>query len=146
MIHSSKPQLSYEIGADHLHGILRADLIRVETLTQLVQHWREPADRDAIIAALDELADVVHSPAREGELDAAVEQVEDVACMDTAQIKLPIPEVRRLHAELSELLRVLGRFNPSGKGASLIKHPSHAATRKHLAANPLPEQQDRRSA
>jgi hypothetical protein len=26
------------------------------------------------------------------------------------------------------------------RGASLIKHPSHAATRRHLAANPLPEQ------
>lgn len=29
-------------------------------------------------------------------------------------------------------------------GARVIKHPSHAATRKHLAANPLPEQADRR--
>ncbi|MFD4257776.1 hypothetical protein ACFWR9_09090 [Streptomyces sp. NPDC058534] len=146
MIHSSKPQLSFETGATHLHGVLRADQIRTDTLTQLVQHWREPADRDAIIAALDELADVVHSPAREGELDAAVEQVEDVAAMDTAQIELPIPEVRRLLAELSEVARVVGRFNPAGKGASLIKHPSHAATRKHLVANPLPEQQDRRTA
>jgi hypothetical protein len=26
------------------------------------------------------------------------------------------------------------------RGASLIKHPSHAATRRHLKANPLPEQ------
>lgn len=32
------------------------------------------------------------------------------------------------------------------RAAALIKHPSHAATRRHLAANPLPEQQDRRSA
>lgn len=31
-------------------------------------------------------------------------------------------------------------------GASLIKHPSHAATRRHFEANPLPEQQDRRTA
>ncbi|MEU9640892.1 hypothetical protein [Streptomyces sp. NPDC048188] len=146
MIHSSKPQLSYEIGADHLHGILRADRVRTDTLTQLVQHWREPADRDAIIAALDELAEVVHSPAHEGELDAIVEQVEDVACMETAQIELPIPEVRRLLAELTAVERVVCRFNSDGKGAALIKHPSHAATRKHLAANPLPEQQDRRSA
>ena len=28
--------------------------------------------------------------------------------------------------------------------ARAIKHPSHAATRRYLAANPLPEQQDRR--
>ncbi|WP_069773067.1 hypothetical protein [Streptomyces sp. LUP30] len=30
-------------------------------------------------------------------------------------------------------------------GARVIKHPSHAATRRHLAANPLPTQQDRRA-
>jgi len=30
--------------------------------------------------------------------------------------------------------------------ARVIKHPSHAATRRHLKANPLPEQQDRRTA
>lgn len=36
-------------------------------------------------------------------------------------------------------------YRPS-RGATLIKHPTHAATRKHLKANPLPEQQDRRSA
>ena len=32
------------------------------------------------------------------------------------------------------------------RGASLIKHPSHAATRRHLKANPLPEQDGRRTA
>jgi hypothetical protein len=32
------------------------------------------------------------------------------------------------------------------RGASLIKHPSHAATRRHLKANPLPEQGGRRTA
>ncbi|NEE06905.1 hypothetical protein G3M58_10655 [Streptomyces sp. SID7499] len=31
-------------------------------------------------------------------------------------------------------------------GARAIRHPSHAATRAHFAANPLPVQQDRRSA
>lgn len=30
--------------------------------------------------------------------------------------------------------------------ARAIKHPSHARTRQHFAANPLPVQQDRRSA
>lgn len=32
------------------------------------------------------------------------------------------------------------------KGASDIRHPAMRATRKHLAANPLPERQDRRTA
>jgi hypothetical protein len=31
-------------------------------------------------------------------------------------------------------------------GARIIRHPSHAATRRHFATNPLPEQSDRRSA
>jgi hypothetical protein len=31
-------------------------------------------------------------------------------------------------------------------GARAIKHPSRARTRAHLAANPLPAQQDRRPA
>ncbi|MFH9014008.1 hypothetical protein ACH4C6_21835 [Streptomyces sp. NPDC017943] len=30
--------------------------------------------------------------------------------------------------------------------ARAIRHPSHARTRAHFAANPLPTQQDRRSA
>jgi len=35
-------------------------------------------------------------------------------------------------------------YRPS-RLASLIKHPTMRATRRHLAANPLPEQQDRRA-
>ncbi|WP_330349235.1 hypothetical protein [Streptomyces sp. NBC_00582] len=31
-------------------------------------------------------------------------------------------------------------------GARVIKHPSHAATRRHFEAHPLPTQQDRRPA
>jgi hypothetical protein len=77
-------------------------------------------------------------------LDAAVEQVEDVASMDTAQVEVPIPDVRRLLAELVEVERVTSRFN--SRGASLIKHPTHKATREHLREHPLPEQGGRRSA
>lgn len=139
MIHSNKPDLSWEIGANHLHGVLRADQIRTDSFVQLVQHWRDPQSRDDIIAALDELSDVVHSVRREGELDAAVENIEDVAGMDTAQVEVGSRDVRRLLAELTEVARVTGRF---GKGASEIKHPSMRATRKHLAANPLPGQRE----
>ncbi|MET8978503.1 hypothetical protein ABZX85_23085 [Streptomyces sp. NPDC004539] len=31
-------------------------------------------------------------------------------------------------------------------GARVIRHPSHAATRKHFKARPLPKQKDRRTA
>jgi hypothetical protein len=142
MIHSNKPDLSYEIGANHLHGVLRADQIRIDTLMQLVQHWGERQSRDDIIDALDELAAIVRGVAREGELDAAVEQVEDVAGMDDAQIEIDSHDVRRLLLELTEVERVTSRFQ---QGASLIKHPTHAKTRAHLKANPFPKQ-DRRTA
>jgi hypothetical protein len=141
MNHSSKPDMSFNVGVNELHGLLRVDQIRTDTLTQLVQHWAEPRDRDAIIDALDELAAVVTGVAREGELDAAVEQVEDAAGMDTAQVTVGMHDVRRLLAELAEVECRTSRFV---KGASEIKHPSMLPTRRHLKANPLPEQTDRR--
>lgn len=143
MIHSNKPDLSWEIRSDHLRGILRADQIRTDTLAQLVQHWAsDPDARDQIIDALDELANIVNGPRCEGELDAAVEQIEDAASMDTAQIEVGMHDVRRLLAENAEVERVTGRFRK--RGASEIKHPSMRATRRHFAENPLPEQSDRR--
>jgi len=112
MIHSQKPDLSFEVGANHLHAVLRVDAIRTDTLVQLVQHWADPTARDEILDALDELAAVVHGIAREGELDAAIEQVEDVASMDTAQVEVSIPDTRRLLAELTAVARRVLRFNP----------------------------------
>lgn len=143
MIHSSKPQLSFELGSNHLHGVLRVDQIRADTLMQLVATWGDPDARDEILDALDELAAVVSGVPREGELDAALEQVEDVASMDTAQVEVGSHDMRRLLAEVTEVERVTSRFLT--RGASLIKHPTHKATREHLAENPLPEQQDRRA-
>lgn len=109
---SQKPGLSFETGANHLHGVLRVDQIRTDTLVQLVQHWGDTKSRDEILDALDELAAVVHSVRREGELDAALEQVEDAACMDTAQVEVGISDVKRLVQELAEVARRLARFNP----------------------------------
>jgi len=134
MNHSSKPPLSFNVGANGLHGVLRVDQIRTDDLVQLVAGWGDEDTRDSVIAALDELAEVVTGVAREGELDAAIEQVEDVASMDMAQVEVRMSDVRRLLAELSEVARVLFRFG------------SKSATRVHLAKNPLPEQSDRRSA
>lgn len=148
MSHSSKPPLSFETGANHLHALLRVDDIRRDTLVQLVQHWlSDPQSREDVIDALDELAEVVASPRREGALDAAVEQVEDVAGMDTAHVEVGMHDVRRLLAELQAVERVTSRFKPqASEGASLIKHPTHAKTRAHLKAHPFPKQDGRRSA
>lgn len=115
MNHSSKPQQSFSLGADHLHGVLREDRIRTDTLVQLVQHWAsDPQSRDDVIDALDELAAIVSGPRREGELDAAVEQVEDTAGMDTAQVEVSMQDTRRLLAEVAEVERVLSRFQSRG--------------------------------
>lgn len=142
MNHSSKPPLSFSLGANHLHGVLRVDQIRTDTLMQLVAKWGDDDVRDEVIAALDELAAVVRSVRREGELDAAVEQVEDVAGMETAHIEVDMFDMRRLRAEAEAVERVTSRF---AKGASLISHPTHAKTRAHLKTNPFPKQ-DRRTA
>jgi hypothetical protein len=134
MNHSSKPQQSFHLGADHLHGVLREDGIRKDTLMALVAGWGDPDTRDQVLDALDELAAVVRGVRREGELDAALEQVEDVASMDTAQVEVSIPDVHRLAAELTEVDRVLSRFNPG------------RAKGRRLKANFLPKQGGRRTA
>lgn len=110
MIHSNKPPLSWEIGANKLHGVLRVDQIRTDTLIQLVAGWGDPDVRDDVIAALDELAAIVSGVSREGERDAAVEQVEDVASMDSAHVEVGSHDVRRLLAENGEVERVTSRF------------------------------------
>jgi hypothetical protein len=134
--------MSFSLGATHLHSVLRVDQIRTDTLMTLVAGWGDEDTRDDVIAALDELAAVVTGVAREGELDAAIEQVEDVAGMDTAQVEVRMSDVRRLLAELGEVARVLFRFG--SKGASEIKHPSTRKTRVHLAKDALQEKSDRR--
>lgn len=109
---STNPDLSFELRADHLAGYLRADAIRTDTLVQLVAGWAEPGTRDAVLDALDELAAVVQGPRTEGELDAAIEEVEGVASMDTAHIEIDATVARRLLTELMRVADKLGRFNP----------------------------------
>lgn len=146
MTESSKPQLSFTTGVNGLHGVLRVDRIRTDTLVQLVAKWGETDARDDVLDALDNLADIVHSARQEGELDAALEEVEDQASMDDAHIEVSMADLLRLRAELDAVIAATaGRFNP-GRGASEIKHPAMRATRLYLKRNPLPEQGGRRTA
>jgi hypothetical protein len=147
MNESSKPPLSFTTGSNRLHGVLRADQVRLDTLLSLVAGWEDPKTRDDVIAQLDALAEAVASP-REGELDQLVEQVEDAAGMDTAHIEVRTPDLVRMRDELDAVIAgTAGRFNPGLlRGASEIKHPSMRKTRAYLKAQPLPEQQDRRTA
>ncbi|MEV6180137.1 hypothetical protein [Streptomyces sp. NPDC052015] len=111
---STNPPLSFELRSDWLAGFLRADQIRTDTLVQLVAKWSDPDARDEILDALDALAAVVHGVAREGELDAAVEAVEDAASMDTARVEVDAFTARRLSGELDTVTQKLCRFNPDG--------------------------------
>lgn len=97
----NSPELHVGLSADHLQGVLRADQIRRDTLTQLVQMWAEPGVREEVIAALDHLAEVVQSPREEGELEAAVEAVDDAACMEYPQLHMGREATRRLHRDVS---------------------------------------------
>lgn len=125
---STNPQLSFRTQADWLGGYLRADRIRLDTFVQLVAGWADPDTRDQVIAALDDLADVVQSPrTAEGALDAAAEAVEDAAGMDYAQVPIDKTTALRLSGELATLTARLVRFGPARKAS-------------------VPTQQDRRSA
>jgi hypothetical protein len=118
---STNPQLSFELRADWLAGHLRVDQIRTDTLVSLVAHWSDPDARDDVIARLDELAEIVQGPRREGELDAAIEAVEDAASMDTARIEIDGWTARRLFGELSQVATKLNRFNPLASRVAATK-------------------------
>jgi hypothetical protein len=63
------------------------------------------------------------------------------------KLGLPLAEAEaQKAANLAKATEALLHMGQASRGASLIKHPSHAATRRHLKANPLPEQTDRRTA
>lgn len=67
------------------------------------------------------------------------------------KVALTGPQAMRVAGRMAKLGKPLADRSAEtaakvARGASLIKHPSHTRTRKHLAENPLPEQQDRRSA
>jgi hypothetical protein len=110
---STNPPLSFELRSDHLKGYLRVDQIRTDTLVSLVAGWADPDTRDDVIEALDKLSAIVHGTRREGELDAAVEEIEGVASMDTARVEFMPKTSRRLFEELTDVARVLNRFNPA---------------------------------
>ncbi len=113
MNHSSKPQLSFSVGTNQLHGILRADQVRTDTLVSLVAHWADDDARDDVINQLDALAEALQSP-REGELDALIERVEDAAAMHDAEVEVGMHELLRLRDELDAVIAATaGRFNRS---------------------------------
>ncbi|MEV4438204.1 hypothetical protein AB0K09_04165 [Streptomyces sp. NPDC049577] len=87
--------------------VLHADLARHATLTALVAAWHEKGAPDDIFEALEHLADVC-APDRDAHpamVDAAVEDLEDAACMEELNLRISWHDAERLHAELGALLR-----------------------------------------
>ncbi|MEV8477843.1 hypothetical protein [Streptomyces sp. NPDC051173] len=105
---SKKPGLSFSPTSDGLGIVLRADLIRHDTITGLVAEWQEQGAQDDVEAALERLADVAHSGADvyPAEVDARVEEVEAAACMGDAQLVIGFDDAVRLHAELDALIKL----------------------------------------
>lgn len=58
------------------------------------------------------------------------------------RVSLTGPEAVRVGERMADLGHSL---DAAPRGASEIRHPAMRATRQHLKANPLPEQQDRRA-
>lgn len=69
----------------------------------------------------------------------------------STKVALTGPQAMRVAGRMAKLGKPLADLSAKTaavvmRGASLIKHPSHAATRKHLKANPLPGQRSEGSA
>lgn len=68
----------------------------------------------------------------------------------STKVALTGPQAMRVAGRMAKLAKPLADLSAKtaaavSRGASLIKHPTHKATRDHFAANPMPEQQDRRA-
>lgn len=103
------PQLSAEMSADGLECVLRVDQIRSDTLIQLAQAWADGGRAD-IEAALDDLAEIVSGDPTDGELDAAVDAVDEAAGMTYPRIWLSKDQTRRLRRDLSKVMGIWARL------------------------------------
>ncbi|MFI9235827.1 hypothetical protein [Streptomyces sp. NPDC053079] len=104
---SRKPGLSFSLRADGLCVVLRADQIRHDTITGLVQEWQELGAQDDVEGALEALAEVCRPGAdvHPAEVDALVEAVEGAACMGYAEMEIPFAEAVRLRDVLDQIIR-----------------------------------------
>lgn len=69
----------------------------------------------------------------------------------STKVALTGPQAMQVAGRMAKLAKPLADLSAKTaaavmRGASLIRHPSHKATREHLAANPFPKQDGRRTA
>jgi hypothetical protein len=99
---------------------LTVDAVRRQTLLAMAAAWRETAGEDDISEALGRLADISGVDTTEGEEDAAVEAVEDAACLPYPTVDLSLREAKRLRDELDAAIRratIPGQARQGGEAA-----------------------------
>ncbi|MCY0960811.1 hypothetical protein [Streptomyces sp. H27-H5] len=122
---STNPPLSFRLDGMWLKAFLRVDRIRHDTLVSLVSGWSDTEVRKDVTARLVALAEVMSSIRREGELDAAVEAVEDEASMHDAEIEIDLVDALRLRDELNVVIEKLARFNPAAARPDMLAKMPH---------------------
>lgn len=100
---------------------LRTDMIRHTTLVELGRAWLE--DPTAVADVLDALAETLRGARREGEVDAAVEDVESVCHMGPAEMPVGRPDLVQL---INEALTAYGP-RPAAVAVARLVSGSEAA-------------------
>lgn len=98
---------------------LRAVGIRTADLIQIGRIFAEGDDRTRLlINALEDLGTIANGTAREGELDAALEDVAELARLDDAAMDLTPSDVRQLAEQANAALPALRAVPDAERGAA----------------------------
>jgi hypothetical protein len=101
-----RADLKIGLHADKLTPYLRADGIRYDTLVALAAALMDDPDND-LINRLHELGHAVTGHPGDGEIDALIGDVEDLADMGRAQMTLTRDELRQLAREAADACNAL---------------------------------------
>lgn len=124
---TTNPDLSIRTDEAWTRGILRADIIRHNTILDLADAYRE--DPDSVTTALAALADALTGNPTPEERDALIEAV-DATTTGDATTDLTLHHAKRLRDELNTVVNRLGRFNP--QATQTDPHPN-TAEHQHAA-------------
>lgn len=103
-----RADLTIRLHIDRITPYLRADEIRTTTLTTLATAMTEdPKLRTDLIDLLDELGAAVTGRTRDGEQDALIGDIEDLADMGRAQMQLTRVELDQLAREAAGAVNTL---------------------------------------
>jgi len=123
LIPQTKP--SVRLRSDHLAAYLRADTIAHALIVGLARAWRD--NGGAVMDAFDRLGEALEGDPSPQELAALIRAVEDTADEPASpQMTLTAEDAVRLHEDLTDVVRVLTRFNP-GRAPARVRLQGGAA-------------------